>query len=940
MSPPSRKRTRKPRKGARMREVDMDDAAYHAFPESLIESAQDTQLTSPVKAQRQVGPQKRVPSTPAKTKQREHEEQATVMTQADDGLDSAFNFQGLDAIPGPDFGSIAGGSGAWASDPEEDDFADYVDSLSSQIVQFNYLHGSLFVVQGWDSTKHQATTSWFHLQFQTSDDGQLDSGCTCPKALNRNLCVHRRYFRDYEVESLISRDVADDPEDRPPATLFSRRVEQSVRLTSLFSVQSMSSSELKGRAIVTHTVSSAESTWKCNKDQGMETCFHIKTAQEEYGDLSVDEVAELEEIGSSSADSVSVSDLVRGPGNTVSYLPIHPPLWARLPSDIPLYADPPPMRTPPNITFPLDAESSCSCPSGRTYFNDSLGKKARLCHLYTLTSVYSVQVDQQDCPTCPSSRKRRIGPDLRQYGIFNYNNSILVSHELLDEYTSSFTSSDYTFKAWYKQLSRRYSLTGRRFMGDDAWRAVWFSYVSLQHFGDKDMTCTTCGPAPDTVIWDGITLAFGRKHLRGSLRPPTTTGLASPVRQNVKYNPRQQLLLVAGMRKRLRAALQGPPLEGLNLKADIGADPPLPTDLEDPGEAKSEAAARRRRALEIDQHLDRVESMVGELNTQCPALAQIFDEHFGAEAYSTGRKPSAAFKNLFLQIAAEESVLQMVNYSSLLKLRSFLESPTRDNVNLLMSIPAFYKTARLKTSDLKSLVEVMRWVEQKARDVLKVLILDPNLPAGDPHLFLDDDNDWRKTGCYYSMPQIRQRPIYIKLKQDQQKDKSTKRGDRCGKYYSQYGERRLTGGIMVCWCSHSICYGFHCIPSSEGRDDVFSAMVTRWPKAPTRVIYDFACALGPYCMLREPMFFAETSFAIDIFHATGHSKCSPAAFLSEYMNVDTRLSYINSSAAECGNGALRRIRKSVSYMGQQRAIIYTKVFLSIWNRAKILKLDD
>lgn len=158
------------------------------------------------------------------------------------------------------------------------------------------------------------------------------------------------------------------------------------------------------------------------------------------------------------------------------------------------------------------------------------------------------------------------------------------------------------------------------------------------------------------------------------------------------------------------------------------------------------------------------------------------------------------------------------------------------------------------------------------------------------------------------MPPIRHRPKYPKLDDNEDKDRSGPRGDRCGKYYSEYGEKRLTGGIMVCWCQHSMCYGFHCIPKSEGRNDVFSAMVTRWPVAPERVVYDFACALGPYCMLREPQFFAKTSFVIDHFHAAGHTKCSPAAFLSEYANTDPKLSAINSSAAECGNGALRRIR--------------------------------
>lgn len=143
---------------------------------------------------------------------------------------------------------------------------------------------------------------------------------------------------------------------------------------------------------------------------------------------------------------------------------------------------------------------------------------------------------------------------------------------------------------------------------------------------------------------------------------------------------------------------------------------------------------------------------------------------------------------------------------------------------------------------------------------------------------------------------------------------------------------------MVAWCTHSISYGFHCIPESEGRNDVFSAMVTRWLQAPKRVVYDFSCALGPYCMLREPDFFADTHFIIDNFHARDHTKCAPSCFASTYAEVDPGVSQINTSAAECGNNLILRIRKSVSYMGQRRAIIYTKVFLSIINRLKIRKM--
>ena len=117
-------------------------------------------------------------------------------------------------------------------------------------------------------------------------------------------------------------------------------------------------------------------------------------------------------------------------------------------------------------------------------------------------------------------------------------------------------------------------------------------------------------------------------------------------------------------------------------------------------------------------------------------------------------------------------------------------------------------------------------------------------------------------------------------------------------------------------------------------------MITRWPRAPKRVIYGFACALGPYCLTREPAFFADTLFIVDDFHAKGHTKCSAASFLKTYAAIDPRLIRVNSSAAECGNGGIARIRKSVSYMTQDRAVLYTKVFISIWNRLIIRRTLD
>jgi hypothetical protein len=298
----------------------------------------------------------------------------------------------------------------------------------------------------------------------------------------------------------------------------------------------------------------------------------------------------------------------------------------------------------------------------------------------------------------------------------------------------------------------------------------------------------------------------------------------------------------------------------------------------------------------------------------------------------------------------------MANRPALSELARFLIQPNPLNASRLVGIPALYDVLQYHlqkqepySSDLLGLCQ---WIFGRGQTVLNNLIKYKALPVDSTAISTDVEwqkvrrnavhslstNSFLQSGCSYAMPRVRYRPYYRNLKHDLRSDQGGKRGAKCSKYYSTYGEQRLTGGIMCGWCTHSVCYGFHCIPRGEGRNDVFSAILTRWPTAPKTVVYDFACALGPYCLTREPDFFADTLFVIDAFHAKGHTKCSPAAFLSTYANVDPRLARINPSAAECGNGGLHRIRKSVSYMSQDRAIVYTKVFLSLWNRLRIRRL--
>ena len=82
-------------------------------------------------------------------------------------------------------------------------------------------------------------------------------------------------------------------------------------------------------------------------------------------------------------------------------------------------------------------------------------------------------------------------------------------------------------------------------------------------------------------------------------------------------------------------------------------------------------------------------------------------------------------------------------------------------------------------------------------------------------------------------------------------------------------------------------------------------------------------------MSREPLFFKDTCFAVDEMHAKGHVGCSQASFMSNYMQVRPEVININTSAAECSNSRLSRIKKSISYMDQKHDLIsslWPKIF--------------
>jgi hypothetical protein len=75
------------------------------------------------------------------------------------------------------------------------------------------------------------------------------------------------------------------------------------------------------------------------------------------------------------------------------------------------------------------------------------------------------------------------------------------------------------------------------FVHADTPHKAWFS----PQLFEGDMSCPgQCDPSPEDVIWDGVMLAFSKRHLSDSTRPPAATSDITLLRRSgVRYYPQE-----------------------------------------------------------------------------------------------------------------------------------------------------------------------------------------------------------------------------------------------------------------------------------------------------------------------------------------------------------------------------------------------------------------
>ncbi|KAL0058177.1 hypothetical protein AAF712_015154 [Marasmius tenuissimus] len=222
------------------------------------------------------------------------------------------------------------------------------------------------------------------------------------------------------------------------------------------------------------------------------------------------------------------------------------------------------------------------------------------------------------------------------------------------------------------------------------------------------MSCGRCGKEPECLIWDGVTLGFGRKHLTDSLRPPTYTDDKSPQRQR-RYAQKPQLLPdEAQLQRLLRHWVKCTSTDRTTKKGGKEGGNNAWTILED------------------------FKTIVGQLVDISAELVTLFQKNLGPQtelspslrrAYAVffeqvrGNNPGRSGKRAInhpIQVAAEESALQMINAKSLPLLEEFLQQPNRQRASRLVDIPAVSTIleAEFQTNGRYSneMVDVLKWM--------------------------------------------------------------------------------------------------------------------------------------------------------------------------------------------------------------------------------------
>ncbi|GJN87153.1 hypothetical protein Rhopal_000098-T1 [Rhodotorula paludigena] len=420
----------------------------------------------------------------------------------------------------------------WHDSPSEEDEDDSASSLGARFLAalqqepralIVRLAPSIWILPGWKDGELQLDTSRaVHFRHDVAS-----AFTVCPCLMSTD-CAHLSAF-EFDAASFLSlQPLHDTVTDIPAVALITIPTLARVKLS--FSVAQGAGRHRSGkRCLVSYGL---KERWQCSaggcRATGSDGCEHAKEAQASASEMRLWVPGTAEQGAAELCEAAERGE--EAPGlRGISHLPRGPPLWLRLEEEDsesqPTYPSLAPFNTEPSASFryTLDADSRCKCGLLWSEVQSGAMQGARwdVLIIHTESGAREVEIQTVLCPRCHNGL-RRIGPDLLQAGLFNWNNQEGFARELFDGFLANFSSHEQTFGSFLVALGHRYLMYSSMHSPPkyDTFTRAFYAFAKLLQL-ETPMSCLHCGPRPDVVICDGVSMGFAASKLRGGLRPPT-----------------------------------------------------------------------------------------------------------------------------------------------------------------------------------------------------------------------------------------------------------------------------------------------------------------------------------------------------------------------------------------------------------------------------------
>jgi len=568
-------------------------------------------------------------------------------------------------------------------------------------------------------------------------------------------------------------------------------------------------------------------------------------------------------------------------------------------------------REIPTHLFP--SGSNCMC--GHEFQKDDLRVIEKKALLFDISSNYYVEVYNYLCPNCCA-----IEPyDGLFDKIFNYNNKILIYHDVFTQYQFLRHKSKIPMNTY---ICSQISL----YEGNNAESAFFTSpffskllsiFRKLQGYSDK-LFCRGCrdkNALPNIIGCDGTHLILPSKYIAGTVSPKDTTQLndvlvriASKMRST-----RDVMIKEPELRKRYNKFLID------NYIRHYRNDDTTSKGVwkqKDTNRLFAEMVKNNYETLvkvtkwiirNIDELDLRLKHRMGDILRGCSMntlLSHIIPWPIVTECldYAIDK-----WEDIKTKIGRYQPAIYEVH-------ERFIKSggvPPKEWIDLIQELARCARYAQILKESIRA--------EQK------------DVPAA-TDLHQQIFSNYTESGTCYGYTVHHTRPAYNYEPREEQEV------GECNKYFHKiYGG--MSNGIVIFKCmEHEEIMGFHVMKEPEGLNDYFSVILMMYPdeSAPAIIVSDLACQLERYCMNREPKKFRNTLFLNDEIHAQGH-KCGPLYNVSYYKDSLASLFFLNDPSIEQTNRICKNLKTSTMYMRLSTFMNTVTNLLEIESRKSVIK---